>query len=991
MDNPRTSPTATPSRAGGARPDTRMRRTVWLALVTIQTFAIVASLLLPAAALAKKPSPEPTPPPTEQPSEPPAEEPTAPPPAEEPTAPPAEEPTLPAEEPLAPAKEPVAAPAAAEQPGAAEIVLLAGAPADVDIPTNYFTVIDQGGPNDEVSQSDLTQMGRDDEDPDVFKLFWSWDSTDDWTGQGQTGDACALFDNDGDGNINQAICVRVENPDADTTVVNQVVGATDGDSPFVWTCSDAKDDRCTKPSGPLPFEPTDLQSGPLVPAAADPAGNLITNTDPFPNLNPDQNWPNDSTIAISVLKSYLQQGSTGPVLVNVCSFPSAGNGGNNDPKDCIVTPGGGFLVIDKVAPDGTTQTFNFAVTGDPPGAPPAVNISDSVTGSGWTDKSPISLTIDDGYSVAETIPTGWQLDSASCAIEDNGPTGTWTAGDDTVAAVEIKSGKITTCTFENSLTTGTLTLVKVVNNLGESGPGYLGVSDFPLSIDGTATTSGTPVTVLPGNRAIAETPQSGYSVGTWSCTDGTLGTAGSATATVNITGGENTTCTITNTLIANPVLTVEKSSATTSLSAPGTVTYSYLVTNTGNVTLTGITVVDDNDNDDMVCEATTLAVGGSMTCTATHTFSQAELDANGSPTADSGVLYNNVTADSNESDPATDFLSIPITQSASMTVEKSSTTTSLSAPGTVTYSYLVTNTGNVTLTGITVVDDNDNDDMVCEATTLAVGGSMTCTATHTFSQAELDANGSPTADSGVLYNNVTADSNESDPATDFLSIPITQSASMTVEKSSTTTSLSAPGTVTYSYLVTNTGNVTLTGITVVDDNDNDDMVCEATTLAVGGSMTCTATHTFSQAELDANGSPTADSGVLYNNVTADSNESDPATDFLSIPITQSASMTVEKSSTTTSLSAPGTVTYSYLVTNTGNVTLTGITVVDDNDNDDMVCEATTLAVGGSMTCTATHTFSQAELDANGSRRRTAGSSTTTSRPTPTRPTPRPTS
>ena len=370
-------------------------------------------------------------------------------------------------------------------------------------------------------------------------------------------------------------------------------------------------------------------------------------------------------------------------------------------------------------------------------------------------------------------------------------------------------------------------------------------------------------------------------------------------------------------------MTVEKSSTTTSLSAPGTVTYSYLVTNTGNVTLTGITVVDDNDNDDMVCEATTLAVGGSTTCTATHTFTQAELDANGSPTADSGVLYNNVTADSNESDPATDFLSIPITQSASMTVEKSSTTTSLSAPGTVTYSYLVTNTGNVTLTGITVVDDNDNDDMVCEATTLAVGGSMTCTATHTFSQAELDANGSPTADSGVLYNNVTADSNESDPATDFLSIPITQSASMTVEKSSTTTSLSAPGTVTYSYLVTNTGNVTLTGITVVDDNDNDDMVCEATTLAVGGSMTCTATHTFSQAELDANGSPTADSGVLYNNVTADSNESDPATDFLSIPITQSASMTVEKSSTTTSLSAPGTVTYSYLVTNTGNVTITG--------------------------------------------------------------------
>jgi len=52
------------------------------------------------------------------------------------------------------------------------------------------------------------------------------------------------------------------------------------------------------------------------------------------------------------------------------------------------------------------------------------------------------------------------------------------------------------------------------------------------------------------------------------------------------------------------------------------VTYDYLVTNTGNVTLNGISLSDDNDNDNMVCEATTLAVGAHMHCTATHTFSR---------------------------------------------------------------------------------------------------------------------------------------------------------------------------------------------------------------------------------------------------------------------------------------------------------------------------------------------------------------------------------
>ena len=94
-----------------------------------------------------------------------------------------------------------------------------------------------------------------------------------------------------------------------------------------------------------------------------------------------------------------------------------------------------------------------------------------------------------------------------------------------------------------------------------------------------------------------------------------------------------------------PKLTVAKSSTTTSLSAPKTVTYTYIVTNMGNVTLTGIALTDNNDNNDMSCPATTLAPGEFMTCTATHTFTQAELDANGSPTPGSGKLANTVDRD----------------------------------------------------------------------------------------------------------------------------------------------------------------------------------------------------------------------------------------------------------------------------------------------------------------------------------------------------------
>src|SRR5918995_286490 len=111
------------------------------------------------------------------------------------------------------------------------------------IPSGYFVVTDSGGANDvNASQVDLTQMGRDDTDAGTYKLFWSWDATDDWTGAGQTGDACALFDTDGDTNVNYAVCARITNPGADPSVVNLTA-----DSPFLFLCSDGKDDRCTHP------------------------------------------------------------------------------------------------------------------------------------------------------------------------------------------------------------------------------------------------------------------------------------------------------------------------------------------------------------------------------------------------------------------------------------------------------------------------------------------------------------------------------------------------------------------------------------------------------------------------------------------------------------------------------------------------------------------------------------------------------------------------
>ena len=236
---------------------------------------------------------------------------------------------------------------------------------------------------------------------------------------------------------------------------------------------------------------------------------------------------------------------------------------------------------------------------------------------------------------------------------------------------------------------------------------------------------------------------------------------------------------------------------------------------------------DDNVDAAPTCYATTIAVGGSTTCSAMHTFTQGELDANGDPTGGSGQLRNIVTATSMQTPPAKDTLDIPIVQSASMTIVKTADSTSLSAPGVVTYSYLVTNTGNVTITNLSLSDDNVDAAPTCDATTIAVGGSTTCSAMHTFTQGELDANGDPTGGSGQLRNIVTATSMQSPPAKDTLDIPIVQAASMTIVKTADSTSLSAPGVVTYSYLVTNTGNVTITNLSLSDDNVDAAPTCDA--------------------------------------------------------------------------------------------------------------------------------------------------------------------
>ena len=394
--------------------------------------------------------------------------------------------------------------------------------------------------------------------------------------------------------------------------------------------------------------------------------------------------------------------------------------------------------------------------------------------------------------------------------------------------------------------------------------------------------------------------------------------------------------------IAAPALSIVKTASPGTYDSVGDViSYSYLVTNTGNVTLGGPVTVADNKTT-VTCPAGGLAPGKSMTCTASYTISQADLD--------SGSVTNTARASADGNDSNQDSATVTAVQNSALTIVKTATPATYSAVGQViSYSYLVTNTGNVTITGPFVVSDDKSTDENCPIVlSLAPAASLTCTASYTITQADLDA--------GSVTNIAFATNGTVTSPTDSETVTAVQNPALALVKTATPTTYSAVGQVIgYSYLVTNTGNVTLPGPVGVGDNKAA-VTCPAGGLAPGASITCTASYIITQADLNA--------GTVTNTAMAFANGTHSNEDSETVSAVLSSALAIVKTATPTTYSAVGQViNYSYLVTNTGNVILSGpFTVADDKAT--VTCPATSsLAPGASITCTASYTITQADLDA----------------------------
>ncbi|MBR9915323.1 MAG: DUF11 domain-containing protein, partial [Algicola sp.] len=369
----------------------------------------------------------------------------------------------------------------------------------------------------------------------------------------------------------------------------------------------------------------------------------------------------------------------------------------------------------------------------------------------------------------------------------------------------------------------------------------------------------------------------------------------------------------------------------------------------------------------------------------------------------------------------------------------------------ITYTYTISNTGDVTLFDLSVAEDaadftgtgtlptpvyvsgGADLDGDADLEDLAVGaGTIVYTATYAITQADIDA--------GVVTNQATANGNDpagnsitddsddpSDPTSDDdpTDTVIPQNPSMSLTKTSNL-DLGADGVVsvgdviTYTYTISNTGDVTLFDLSVTEDaadftgtgtlptpvyvsgGADLDGDADLEDLAVGaGTIVYTATYAITQADIDA--------GVVTNQATANGN--DPAgnsitddSDDPSDPTDNDNNGDGEPDDTTitTLLQEPGLdivkvaaildngdgvigvndiITYTITVTNSGNVTLNSIVITDtftdangipltldsgpDYVSSDLGSVEGDLLVGETATYTATYTITQDDVDAGG--------------------------
>ncbi len=402
------------------------------------------------------------------------------------------------------------------------------------------------------------------------------------------------------------------------------------------------------------------------------------------------------------------------------------------------------------------------------------------------------------------------------------------------------------------------------------------------------------------------------------------GTARDICSLSAVTNTITTACTVTT----SPAIAVTLACPSVSVLSGGLITYTGTVTNSGNVQLNNVTVVNSQSVPNTVLTVASLAPGSSANFAASFI---APIDACSISTRVTATGSDNCTAViMTNSAVATCSLittpSIAVTQLCPVTP---------AIPGALlTYTGTVSNTGNVTLTNVVVLNNLSGATPIFTITTLAPGAVGNFTGSYLAPMNCSSASISTATGRSICGIAVTNTASSTCPIMTAPAIQVTQACPATM--------VGQGGLLTYSGSVSNSGNITLTNIIVVNNWPVPNTVVFTTaTLAPGVKTNFTGSYVVP-----------LNCCVAWSTVQARGQGCDGVTviddDTGTCTVLTSPGITVTKVCSAGILRAGDLLTYSGIVSNTGNIALMNVTVVDNQPAaGSLVLGPLTLAAGES--------------------------------------------
>ncbi|MGG7034558.1 MAG: gliding motility-associated C-terminal domain-containing protein [Flavobacterium sp.] len=549
------------------------------------------------------------------------------------------------------------------------------------------------------------------------------------------------------------------------------------------------------------------------------------------------------------------------------------------------------------------------------------------------------------------------------------------------------------CYKLNSLICDTATVI-----IGVSAAIIVAENDFnTIAIYGI--TGGTTDIDIFTNDALNETPVNTSDIVFSSTPNGplTVNSDGTVTVEPNTPGGTYTvdyticeklnptncsTATV-SVFVSSPSIALIKGGAIDGTGLVGeTITYTFTVVNTGNLTLTNIEINDVlTGSTNLAVTPGTLAPNATGTATATYTILQSDID-NGNVTNTATVTAkdpnNNDITDISGTTLTTDNPTITnLTPSPGIALVKTGLVSgSVTAGNIINYTFTVTNTGNTMLSNVFVNDAlTDSLNLAVSPSTLAPNASGIATATYTIKQSDIDI-GSITNTATVIaslpisgtISDISGTTITNDDPTETI---LTQSPDIVLVK---TGAVSGTGTVgdiiTYTFAVTNTGNTTLTNVVINDTlTGSVNLAVTPNILAPNTSGIATATYTITQSDIDAGETTNSATVTATLPISGTITDISGTTMFNDTPtittLTQNSGIALVKTGAISGTGAVGDIiTYTFAITNTGNTTLTNVVVNDLlTGSVNLTVTPNILAPNTAGIATATYTITQSDIDA----------------------------